>query len=359
MANRDLEPGQVNPQNLHMVNLGHPPDAAIVQNQADEVHEQQNPEPQPYTHRDFLGRITQISNDLARYVSPTYAKVFQLKVQATEHPLTAHQGEWHRVELGGDANPLIRVAVWAVGDLDDPLPKDRSKQALLALKILFVLPAMMILMPLPLGAGRRASEYPVFFGRSWDYPKYPRNLLDGNPRHAGGQIVPWIDNLGIEAEFNVAGNHNLLLRPRKLMVKQLNNRWRLVVSDDGQNAQMPQDPNLDPNSEPYIVISYTSRQFRVDQTRNTNPLLERLAEDMAAREGVRAYWIDYKCRARDQPELTYDVHRICDVFRGACQVYAAVPDLSLASKRFWGSRMWCLPEARMLPNSVHSFFYFC
>ena len=349
MATTDLENGQGNPQDFHMVNVRRTPEGIADPNLAKVVHEEPNPEvgTGPYIHRDFLGRITKISNDIARYISPTYAKLFDLIVQATEEALKGQQGRWDRVELGGDANPLIRVAVWAVGDLKDPLPADSKERMLLGLRLLLALPAMLVLMPIPHSPGRRAHEYPVFFGRNWDYPKYPRNLLDGHPHYSDKRIVKWRRNIQeVAADYNVSGNHHLLLQPVRLMVRQENNRWKLVKTVE---------PGVDTKPEPYIVISYASKQFPKDQRFK----LERLAENMAARENVNAYWIDYRCRARVQPELTEDVHRICDVFRGARQVYAAMPDSSLASKRLWGSRMWCLPEARRLRSCAGSLFNSC
>ena len=343
MDNRDIENGDGRTQELPMVDIQQHYDGSFgfskwvgYRNPTRAARTEPNAELRSSTvpHRDFLGRITRMPQDLARYVSPTYAKIFYLIVQATPRAYGENQGEWRRRKLIGNANTLIRVAVWTVGDLNDPLPKDRTEQALLALRVLLVLPAMMCLMPIPIGPGRRTYEYPVFFGRSWDYPKYPRNLLDGYPSQI--QQVHWENHI-----YNVSGNHDRLLQPVRLMVKQSNNRWKLVRTDLGQSPA---------EAEPYIVISYASRQFHEDQRGDTNQRLERLAEEMAGREGVSAYWIDYKCIARTQPELSEDIHRICDVFRGAKQVYAAVPDDTLASKQFWGSRMWCLPEARRLPS---------
>ena len=96
----------------------------------------------------------------------------------------------------------------------------------------------------------------------------------------------------------------------------------------------------DGTDQPYIVISYASQHFRSNKT------VESLAKVLAIEAGVEAYWFDRECRAQTQPDLTDDIHRICDVFRGARQLCVVLPDLSLETKRFWGGRMWCLPEAR-------------
>lgn len=51
-----------------------------------------------------------------------------------------------------------------------------------------------------------------------------------------------------------------------------------------------------------------------------------------------------KCRANQQPETTDDVHRFCDVTRGAQKVCVVMPDRSPQALVFFGQRLWCLPE---------------
>jgi hypothetical protein len=325
------------------------------------------PESETVTHRDFLGRITEQPKDLARYISSTYAKPFHIIVQATPKAFKEPQGEWRRTSLKGYSNTLLRLSVWAVGDLGDPLPKGSTELTLMWLKVLLVLPAEMILLPFPFKRGRISEMYPTFFSRSWDYPKYARNILDANPEFArkalstdpnerptvrwsgrrggaanhldpseetngsvleGAHGIPDVSSRG--ALYEISGDTQRVLIPRKLMIKQEDGHWKL---SDGTCL-------------PYVVLSYVGSHFSVDEKTTSNPQIEQMAEDMAARSGVRAYWVDFRCRAQKQPELTDDVHRICDVFRGARQVYVVLPNLSLECKRVWGSRMWCLPEAR-------------
>ncbi|KAI4144921.1 MAG: hypothetical protein L6R39_003988 [Caloplaca ligustica] len=262
------------------------------------------------------------------------------------------QGEWRRTALKGHAKTIVRLSVWAVGDLRDSQPKPYQEQTLMWLKVLLILPAEILLcFAAPFSrAGRIPDSYPIFFSRSWDYPTYPRNRLDASPNYARrlsneyqqeNPTQPTRDLPGVAAALTLGlpydklGHLERLLRPRKLMIKQRDGHWKL---SDG-------------TSQPYVVISYASRQFNDTQGHRD---IEGIAEKMATSSGVEAYWVDYRCRAQDPTQLTVDVHQICDVFRGARKVYVVLPNLKFESKRYWGSRMWCLPEARKSNPSLNS-----
>ena len=285
------------------------------------------------THRDPVGRITQMPEDLARYVSPTHARAFHLMVQATSKASREPQGEWRRTSLQGAGPTIIKVSVWAIGHLGDPWPTKRLDLALMAGRVLVLVPPMIFLMLLELvptelvstTSGRVSIQYPTFFGRSWNYPKYSRNAIDSKPGVA--KTVLWIARKETKAAaYDVSGNSDRLIRPRQLMRMQRDGQWKLSPG----------------TFEPYIVVSYASQDFPGDQKDE----VAKIAENMACHAGVRAYWIDFKCMVKEQPQYTYDIHSLCDVFRGARQVYAALPNLELESMQTWGSRMWCLPEAR-------------
>ena len=304
-------------------------------------HRYQNPTPEAVgrrlpqtsttvTHRDPVGRITQMPEDLARYVSPTHARAFHLMVQATSKVSREPQGEWRRTCLQGAGPTIIKFSVWAIGHLGDRWPTKRLDLALMAGRVLVLVPPMIFLMLLELlptelvstTSGRVSIQYPTFFGRSWNYPKYSRNAIDSRPEVA--TTVVWTDPKEKEtAVHDVSGNSDRLIRPRQLMSMQNDGQWKLSPG----------------TAQPYIVVSYASKDLSKQQ-------VARIAVNMAHHAGVRAYWIDFMCRAKEQPQLTYDVHSLCDVFRGARQVYAAVPNLELGHMQSWGSRMWCLPEAR-------------
>ncbi|KAL9046220.1 MAG: hypothetical protein Q9214_000888 [Letrouitia sp. 1 TL-2023] len=357
----DPERGEYNPQELKFVDInGHYDGVShwykghIYKNPTPSDVGMPSPLPnsEPVRHRDFLGRITHKPNDLARYISPTYAKPFHLIVQSTPKAFRQAQGGWRRSSLRGRPDTLLRLCVWAAGDLGDPRPKGSAEIILMWLKVCLIIPAEVILLlprnlvallpggdlilpggdllkPLLSRPGRISDSYPVFFSRSWDYPRYARNILDASPDHAHA-LLNSPGALGHGAPYDRPGDKERLLEPRKLMIKQNNGQWELSDGTD----------------QAYIVVSYTWDAFEVSETTEENPKLERIAEDMAKRSNVRAYWIDYRCVAKEPEEKSKDIHRICDVFRGARQVYVALLDLSDKSKKCWGSRMWCLPEAQ-------------
>lgn len=304
------------------------------------------PASEEIVHRDALGRITKRTQDLARYISPTYGKPIRILVQATRTAFSSPQGQWRRTKLKGRGYTSLRLSVWAVGD-NKKLPKEPRDIALMILRILLITPVQIFLLLFNLldsrGSFPTGEKYFDFRSRSWDYPKYARNPLDASP--LSNPMVTCGES-GHKAEYDISGDQQRLLIPRKLVILK-DGVW--TISDG--------------TAQPYIVISYASRHFKSvkiggdgQQLSTISEGVENIARRMAAEANVEAYWIDYKCRASEQPELTDDVHRICDVFRGARQVCVVLPNLSIESKRFWGQRMWCLPEARKSKHRYKALF---
>ena len=269
-------------------------------------------------HRDILGRITQRPRDLLRYISPTYGKPSHILVQATATASLAPQGEWRQVPVRGTAPTILRLSVWALGD--GQLSAANFEEVVWTIgKTILIIPLQLFVLSWPFGSSRQMQAfYPEFPSRSWDYPKYARNPLDANPNAVSK--TSWNG-----AVYDIAGDQQRLLRPRLMMINN-DGTWELREG----------------TSQPYIVISYTTKHFKPNATGYA--LVARMAEEMAYEAGVDAYWLDFKCRVSEQPQLTDDVHRICDVFRGARQVCIILPDLSIDSKQEWGSRMWTLTE---------------
>jgi hypothetical protein len=96
-------------------------------------------------------------------------------------------------------------------------------------------------------------------------------------------------------------------KPRQLVVYQ-NRFWGVVSGSD----------------EAYIFISYAALHFK---EAGALARLEKMAENMAKEAGVSAYWLDCKCIAKKQPDLTIDIHAIYGVVRGARQVCVVLPNL--------------------------------
>lgn len=295
--------------------------------------EQPIPPAQTFRHRDVLSRETWKPKDLLRYLSPTYGKSFRMLVQATDAASQRPPGDWRRTRLGGNAPTILRLSEWALKESKAARNGEVEEIFLLMGKVLVTIPLQLFLVSWPFTRSRNIQLfYPAFPGRSWDYPKHARNRLDAHPLTA--------EKVGHNGDvYQVAGNLERLLAPRKLMVKK-GDSWELS-SGTGQ---------------PYICISYTGAHFPRDASGKCSQV-ERLAEIMALEAGVGAYWLDYRCRATSQPELSEDVHRICDVFRGARQIVVVLPDtaLSLTRMREWGQRMWTLTEALLSTSDLIKF----
>jgi hypothetical protein len=122
------------------------------------------------------------------------------------------------------------------------------------------------------------------------------------------------------------------------------NRWDIV--EDGSYTGL------------YIFISFAAAQFQKPAPTAENPqntILDKEAIDFRAQRlakhlGVSAYWADFHCRAELQPEASDDVHRFCDVVRGAHQVCVVLPNKSRKALVFFGKRLWCLPEILLCRN---------
>ena len=267
-------------------------------------------------HRDVLGRVTQRPRDLLRYISPSDGKPAHVLVQATPQAYRSPQGEWRRVKLKGNAPTLMRLSIWTLGYNES----SNAGDVLMTIgKVIITIPVQLCVIAWPFSRSREFSHfYPGFPSRSWDYPKYARNSLDASP--AASTTVAWNG-----AVYDVTGDQTRLIQPRQLMINR-EGTWTLSPG----------------TSQPYIVISYTTKHFKADAS--SRGMVEKMAEKMALEAGVNAYWLDYKCRATEQPMLTDDVHRLCDVFRGARQVCVVLPNLSREKKQEWGNRVWTLTE---------------
>ena len=107
----------------------------------------------------------------------------------------------------------------------------------------------------------------------------------------------------------------------------------------------------------YILVSYTSEQFRTEEEQL---FLHDVGEYAARAAGVRAYWVGCSCLGKTKEEQENNVWRISDVVRGARSLIIALssPD-GLAESAYdttellrqWGTRVWTLPEVLLIPSN--------
>lgn len=287
-----------------------------------------------YPHRDFYGRITYRRKDVLRYISPTECAPKHLIVQATpEVCKNQPAGDWRRAKIQGDVPTVLRISEWALAPSNRKRGHHQNIFGVLqmCLRVILITPIVLPLLSLPFDKAWDDSDfqdsYTEFPNYYWGYPKYAKNSLDMEPEPDTEEVKS-----GSHQQTQRLSNKTRLLRPRQL-----------VVLKDGQWI-------VDPNPAKrlaYIFISYTNEHFHTDTSKGGRDTIEHLAETKTTEAGLHAYWLDYRCRApKSDPELlNADIYRLCDVIRGARGICVLLPDLSIANKRVWGSRMWTLPEA--------------
>lgn len=104
----------------------------------------------------------------------------------------------------------------------------------------------------------------------------------------------------------------------------------------------------------YVFVSYTRMHFDIHHQVGAKAIAD-IGIKAARKANVPAFWLDFECTpvaTRDE-----DIHRICDVIRGAHSMVIAVrntennvsndPDFPLQE---WGSRIWTLPELLLCPT---------
>lgn len=80
-------------------------------------------------------------------------------------------------------------------------------------------------------------------------------------------------------------------------------------------------------------------------------LLQQTAERAPVDAGCTAYWYGYDCRAEEAGDLLdLDVYRMCDVIRGSSRAVVILLNSQIETKKYWGARMWTLPEALLVPG---------
>jgi hypothetical protein len=187
-------------------------------------------------------------------------------------------------------------------------------------------------------ATNSTPTYPACPNRCYEYPKHALSRLDAAPtadEHVFGvreDEVKVNDDTGESyikegdkgIPYKVTVEQNRLLRPRTLMVYR-DNDWK------------PVNEKHEPYDGVYIFISFATASFEelpkptdeipAPKVKKLNKAyLNARARSLAKTLGVQAYWIDCDCRSEEQPELTDDVHRFCDVIRGPRQVCGMLPD---------------------------------
>ncbi|KAI0447879.1 hypothetical protein F4803DRAFT_558569 [Xylaria telfairii] len=228
-------------------------------------------------------------------------------------PITLRLSEW-------GLRPFQRSGVW---------PKIAGSFRMLAISV-----PVQLLLAFPGTSswddGDISDNYTDFPGYQWRWPKHAINPLDQRP---GSTISTAVGER--------PSSKTRTVRPRKLYACQPDGSWK-VIDDPPKNLQ-------------YVFISYAAKSFRIDGS-DGHDLVRSMAQAATLRAGCTACWVDTDCIDQvNGYQKDADIYAMCDVIRGSRRVVVILPDNGAEARRFWGSRMWTLPEALLGPGSEIDF----
>ncbi|TRX90052.1 hypothetical protein FHL15_008971 [Xylaria flabelliformis] len=273
-------------------------------------------------------------SDVAVYLSPTNFRPKRLVVQSTDYILrnrASQGGDWRRKAVSGNVPTTLRLAEWGLR------PFQRSgvwHKINGSLRMLAISVPLQLLLAFPGTSswddGDVSENYTNFPNYQWRWPKHAINPLDQRP----GSIT-----------HTTSGEHpsarHRTVRPRKLYVRQADGSWE-VVDNPPKNLQ-------------YIFISYAAKSFKIDGGDGYD-FVRSMAQEATLRANCTACWVDTDCIENvNGYQKDADIYAMCDVIRGSKRVVVILPDNGAEARRFWGSRMWTLPEALLGPGSEVDF----
>ncbi|GAP91995.1 putative 3-hydroxyisobutyrate dehydrogenase protein [Rosellinia necatrix] len=288
-----------------------------------------------YMFRDAFGQEHMKYSDVAVYLSPTTFRPRRLVVQSADYVLQnrlSAGGDWRRTAMNADVATALRLAEWALR----PCPRSRIWSLIICpAKLVSASLAIQVLLALPLTSSWNddpiAEKYTDFPGYHWQWPKHTINPLDKSPN----SIIKAADS------ETRPSNRTRIIRPRKLYVLQPDGNWKVVDNP--------------PNNLQYVFISYAAGSFRVGDDKG-HDLVRAMAREATLRANCTACWMDTDCIDQNNGyQKDADIYRMCDVIRGSKKVVVILPDDRAETRKFWGSRMWTLPEALLGPGLMIDF----
>ncbi|KAI8954133.1 hypothetical protein F4801DRAFT_534453 [Xylaria longipes] len=273
-------------------------------------------------------------SDVAVYLSPTRFCPRRLVVQSADYVLrnrASAGGDWRRKAMSGDVPLALRLSEWGLKPFQSSGAWSKVTGSLRMLTIAVPLQLLLAIPGISSWDDEDVSDnYTDFPGYQWRWPKHAINPLDQRP---GSTIST--------AMGERPSSRTRKLRPRKLYVCQPDGSWK-VVDDPPKNLQ-------------YIFISYAAKSFRINGS-DGHDEVRRMAQVATLRAGCIACWVDTDCiDAVNGYQKDADIYAMCDVIRASKQVVVILPDNDAEARRFWGSRMWTLPEALLAPGTTIDF----
>ncbi|KAI0100980.1 hypothetical protein GGR51DRAFT_551151 [Nemania sp. FL0031] len=234
--------------------------------------------------------------------------------------------------MNGDVPSALRLSEWGL----EPFQRgDAWSRVIGSLRMFTIAIPLQFLLALPGTSswddGDVSGSYTDFPNYQWQWPKHTINPLDQRPGSVPDTIIR-----------QRPSSQKRILRPRKLYVQQPDRSWK-VVDDPPKNLQ-------------YVFISYAAKSFRLDGS-DGHALVRTMAQEATLRANCTACWVDTDCiDTVDGDQKDVDIYGMCDVIRGSKRVVVILPDDNVETRKFWGTRMWTLPEALLGPGTTINFF---
>lgn len=203
------------------------------------------------------------------------------------------------------------------------------------------------------GQVRNGGKYDSLPYRFWGYPYYARNAQERKvelSNRSSSPLQPSIALPGQQVQETTSSLNPVLERP-------VEPKYLCFLDDSQAIRKVSEWKKANDREATYILVSYTSEQFKTDVEQL---FLHDVGEKAARAAGVQAYWVGCSCLGHTKQEQEDNVWTISDVVRGARRLIIAVsgpknegdpiPN-TMAALRQWGTRVWTLPEVLLISGN--------
>ena len=204
------------------------------------------------------------------------------------------------------------------------------------------------------GKVRNQGKYDWFPYKFWGYPYQARNPQEDKIEMSNQSNGPFRPSTALQSERSEASRSTLKpISERPVEPKYLCFLKKMQGMEICTVSQWKEETGKEAT---YILVSYTSEQFRTEEEQL---FLHDVGEHAARAAGVQAYWVGCSCLGKTKQEQEDNVWRISDVVRGARSLIIAVSNPSgrkdaivdKTALRQWGTRVWTLPEVLLIPSN--------
>ena len=204
------------------------------------------------------------------------------------------------------------------------------------------------------GEVRNGGKYDSLPYKFWGYPYYARNPQEGKIEMSNQSHGLFQPSAALQPQRGQATKSALNpISERPVEPKYLCFLKNTEGVETREVSQWKEERGIEAT---YILVSYTSEQFRTEEEQL---FLHDVGEHAARAAGVEAYWVGCSCLGKTKEEQENNVWRISDVVRGARSLIIAVsnpidkehPGVDTTALRQWGTRVWTLPEVLLIPSN--------